>query len=47
MKIVRHSEPNQYDQAPKGTICVVIPEETGDQYIQRSDDSNNPRWEKV
>lgn len=47
MKIIRHAEPNIYDEAPKGTICIVIPEETGEQYIQRSDDSEKPKWEKI
>jgi hypothetical protein len=56
--IIRHAQPNKFDQASKGTICRVInsmnkvntttlDNEIIEEYIQRSDDCENPRWEKV
>ena len=45
--IIRHSAPTQYDHAQKGTVCIVKPEQGGEQYIQRSDDPEKPKWEKI
>jgi len=53
--IARYSTPNKYDQADKGTICQVYNEdnkmnsdgELYESYIQRSDDSEKPKWEKI
>jgi len=44
-RLVRHSAPNKFDQAPLGTECVVMKENGKiDLYIQKSSDENNPEW---
>lgn len=48
--IIRHAAPNEWDEAEKGTICRVILNSldgTTAEYIQRSDDAEKPRWEKI
>jgi hypothetical protein len=46
--IVRHSSPNIYDQAPQGTRCkVIVDHKEVELYIQRSEDEDTPRWEKL
>lgn len=42
--IRRHSAPTIYDQYPKGTPCIVGPEESAVLFIQNSNDENNPCW---
>lgn len=42
--IIRHSEPNKYDQAPYGTYCRVIEEKWIHTYVQYSEDEDNPKW---
>jgi hypothetical protein len=42
--IIRHSEPNKYDQAPYGTYCRVIEEKWIHTYVQHSEDEDNPKW---
>jgi hypothetical protein len=45
--LIRHSEPNKYDQAPYGTqLCVKLTDDELEYYIQLSNDEENPRWEK-
>ncbi len=45
-KIIRLSPPNQYDQAPYGTECVVLDEgrKIKEVYIQKNPDDCNPIW---
>lgn len=43
--IQRHSEPNQYDHAPYGTLCEIVG--TKELYIQHSKDEENPKWVSV
>lgn len=44
--LIRRGPPNQFDQAPKGTICIVSDiNATPVLYEQMSDDEENPRWE--
>lgn len=51
--IARYGKPNEFDHADKGTICRVyfdMINSNGDifeEYIQRSDDSEKPKWEKI
>ena len=46
--IKRFSEPNQFDHAPKGTLCYVLLDSTTyDIYRQRSDDDTRPDWHHV
>jgi hypothetical protein len=49
MIIKRHAAPNIFDEAPKDTLCVVE-DYYGhelERWIQRSDDTEHPRWEKI
>jgi len=48
--IKRYYRPGEYDQHAKGTICQVLSnhgDEIYVEYIQRSDDPEKPRWEKI
>jgi hypothetical protein len=42
--IVRHSQPTELDQLPKGTLCEVKVDSRVEVYEQQSDDTNNPKW---
>lgn len=43
--LIRHSEPNQFDHAPYGTLCEVA--STKQLFIQNSKDEENPKWIEV
>lgn len=43
MEITRFGPPNEFDQFPKGTICIV----DHDRYKQISEDEQHPKWELV
>lgn len=43
--LIRHSPPNQYDQAVYGTKCKVVGYQVVDWYVQKSLDEDNPKWE--
>jgi hypothetical protein len=47
--IIRHAPPSILDEADKGTYCHVINvmNMVVEEYIQRSDDPEKPRWEKI
>lgn len=46
-RLVRHSEPNQYDHAEMGTECLVTLESGWKLFKQMSIDEANPRWECI
>ena len=45
-RIYRHAEPNQYDEAPRGSTCFVTHFRDRDVYLQVGEE-NAPRWEFI
>lgn len=43
--LIRHSEPNQFDHAPYGTLCEIA--STKELFIQKSKDESNPKWVQI
>lgn len=46
-QIVRHGEPNQYDEANYGAQCKVFKGEEFDLYVQTSNTEYEPKWDFV
>lgn len=48
-KLIRHSKPNKYDQAPQGSLCKVVTALSSeyDIYEQISSNTDEPVWELI